>query len=226
MKQAARIIFSLYLVVVVIDLLLLYFSLPEWRWLTKPLLMPLIASGFIAGIQKPYPPNSRYIIAALFFSWLGDMFLQAKGWFLPGLAAFLLAHVSYIFYFIKTGGSKKGKIQQHPLYALPVLVYILLFLYFLFPFLGDLSLPVVIYSMTIGLMLICAINSRNKVSAAASGLFIVGAILFVISDSVLAIDLFAIRNHFHGLVVMLSYTIAQLLIVKGALEERKAFEAV
>lgn len=226
MKQATRFIFYLYLVVVALDLLLLYFFLPEWRWFTKPLLMPLVASGFISGIQKPIQRNGWFIIAALFFSWLGDMFLQAKGCFIPGLVSFLLAHVSYILYFIKTGGPRKGMIQQHPFYALPVFIYILLFLYFLFPYLGDLAIPVIIYSITIGFMLICAMNSRNKVSAAASGLFIGGAILFVISDSVLAIDLFAIKNHFHGLMVMISYTIAQLLIVNGAMKEMKTFEAV
>jgi uncharacterized membrane protein YhhN len=188
--------------------------------------MPLLASGFITGFQKPIQPNTLFIISALFFSWLGDVFLQAEGMFLPGLASFLLAHVSYIFYFIKTGLPRKGMIQQHPLYALPVLIYIFSFLYFLFPYLGALSIPVVIYSMTIGLMLICAMNSRIKVPAAASGLFIAGAILFMISDSVLAVDLFAIKNPFFGLVVMISYTLAQLLIVKGALAELKTDEAV
>ncbi len=217
MKQASRIIFYLYLAVVVLDLVFIYWFRDEWRWFTKPLLMPLLATGFLLRIQKPVKSNSLLILSAIFFSWVGDILLQARDLFIPGLISFLLAHVFYIIYFLKSGGSKKGWVQKHPLYVFPVAIYILILLYFLFPYLGSLAIPVVIYSLTIGLMLLLAINSRSRVDRKASALFTAGALSFVISDSVLAIHLFALNISLLGLIVMITYALAQWLIVKGAL---------
>ena len=156
------------------------------------------------------------ILAALFLSWCGDVLLQAN-LFIPGLVSFLLAHVCYIIYFKKAGNNKKGLIQTKPLLVIPVLLYVALLLALLFPYLQELKIPVLVYSITIGVMLLIAINTRQQINNRASNFFIIGALLFVISDSVLAINLFVMQHLAFSLGVMVTYATAQYLIVKGAL---------
>ncbi len=217
MKQQSKIIFGTYAVVVVLELLFIYFDQPQLRWFTKPLLMPLLMLGFYTASVKRSGTFFYLILVALFLSWSGDVLLQLKGMFIPGLISFLLAHVFYIVYFIKTGKGKKGIVQLQPLICIPVLVYIVIFLWQLYPFLDALKIPVTVYGITIGTMLLLAINTRRKLVDNAATLFLIGALLFVISDSLLAVNLFA-RTHFLlSLCVMLTYAFAQYLIVQAAL---------
>ena len=71
------------------------------RFITKPLLMIFLLVYFL-GLSGSSKNNRQWIIAALFFSWLGDIFLMNKGddFFMAGLAAFLVAHLCYIVFFI------------------------------------------------------------------------------------------------------------------------------
>ncbi|MEJ8844849.1 lysoplasmalogenase [Lacibacter sp. H375] len=221
MKQQARIIFSIYALVVVLELLFIYFDQPQLRWFTKPLLMPLLMIGFYTASAKRNGLLFTLILLALFLSWAGDVLLQMKGMFIPGLVSFLLAHIFYIVYFIKSGNNKKGLLQLQPLTGIPVLVYILIFLWLLYPFLDALKIPVTVYGFTIGTMLLMAINTRRRLSNDAAVLFFTGALLFVISDSLLAVNLFAMNHVALSLCVMLTYASAQYLIVKGALTNQK-----
>ncbi len=217
MKQQSKIIFGIYAVVVVLELLFIYFDQPQLRWFTKPLLMPLLMLGFYVDSNKRSGTLFYLILFALILSWAGDVLLQMKGMFIPGLISFLLAHVFYILYFIKTGKGKKGLLQQQPLIGIPVLIYILIFLWQLYPFLDVLKIPVTVYGITIGAMLLMAINTKRKLNNDAAVLFFIGALLFVISDSLLAVNLFAKSHFLLSIFVMLTYAAAQYLIVKGAL---------
>ncbi|MDR6370923.1 putative membrane protein YhhN [Chryseobacterium vietnamense] len=70
------------------------------------------------------------------------------------------------------------------------------------------KIPVVIYGITIAAMLYFSISTY-------SSLLILGAILFVISDSVLAINMFVQHSTEKELVVMITYVLAQLMLVSG-----------
>ncbi len=222
MKQQSIIIFRIYAVVVVCELLLIYLQQPQLRWFTKPLLMPLLMLGFYVASPKRNSNLFRFIFSALLFSWAGDVLLQMKGIFIPGLISFLLAHVFYILYFLRCQPGKKGLVQDQPLIAVPVLLYILLFLWLLFPYLAAMKIPVTVYGITIGTMLLLSINLRHKINNNVASLFIVGALLFVISDSLLAVNLFAYSSVYLGLGVMLTYAAAQYLIVKAAIQNASA----
>lgn len=221
MKQQSKIIFGIYVVVVVLELLFIYFDQSQLRWFTKPLLMPLLMLGLYIASAKRRGTLFYLIFFALLLSWAGDVLLQMKGMFIPGLVSFLLAHVFYIVYFVKTKKDKKGILQQQPLIGIPVLIYILIFLWQLYPFLDALKIPVTVYGITIGTMLLTAINTRRKLSDDAAVLFFIGALLFVVSDSLLAVNLFAKSHFVLSLCVMLTYATAQYLIVKGALTNQE-----
>ena len=219
MKQHAKLLFFIYAAVAMLELLLICLSQSTLRWYTKPLLMPLLMMGFSITAANRGGVLFKLMFAALFLSWCGDIFLQMKGFFIPGLLSFLLAHICYIFYFLEIDKTKKGWIQLQPLMCLPVLLYILLFLYLLFPYLGSFKIPVIVYGITIGSMLLMAMNTKYKLDARTSSLFINGALLFVISDSVLAVNLFANQQLLLSVLVMATYAGAQFLLVKGALNK-------
>jgi uncharacterized membrane protein YhhN len=215
MKQQQRIYFGLYFILTVTDLLFIYFQKDHMRWFTKPLLMPLLM--LVVYSYKQSIPLYQWMLGGLFLSWAGDVLLQMKGMFIPGLVSFLLAHVFYITYFIKLNPQQKGLLQQQPLIGLPVLVYIIIFLWQLYPFLEALKIPVTVYGITIGTMLLMSINTKQKVNAAASTLFFNGALQFVISDSMLAVNMFAVSHTILSLCVMATYASAQFLLVKGSM---------
>lgn len=222
MQNRTKLLFGIYWLVVVAELLLIYFQLNEWRWLTKSLLMPLLIASvwFMHGNKQ-----SKFkwlMVSALVFSWLGDILLQAKDLFIPGLITFLMAHVFYIVYFTSAGKGKKGLLEFQPLIALPVLLFLLIFLMLLYPFLDTLKIPVTIYAITICTMLTLSIQLKRKINDPAAILFFHGALQFVISDSILAVNLFAFPNWVLSLCVMLSYCSAQYLLVKGYSEHEEA----
>ena len=78
------------------------------------------------------------------------------------------------------------------------------------------KLPVRIYGVFICFMLMLAMHMPYIKDKKAGLLMITGALLFVISDSVLAINKFYNEFNGAGIVIMLTYGIAQLLIVEGA----------
>jgi uncharacterized membrane protein YhhN len=214
MSRLNRFLTYLYLTVTLTDLLLIYFSLDEYRWFSKPLLMPILA--MVIWNNKKQIPLYQWMLSGLILSWAGDVLLQMKNLFIPGLISFLLAHISYIIYFIKISKSKKGVLQQQPLIGLPVVIYIILFLWLLFPFLEAMKIPVTVYGITIGIMLLMSINLQQKINTNASLLFFNGALQFVISDSILAVNLFAYHNVVLSLCVMATYASAQYLLTKAS----------
>ncbi|MBS4066240.1 MAG: lysoplasmalogenase [Chitinophagaceae bacterium] len=222
MKQQQRILFFLYLVVTVADLLLIYLKQDALRWFTKPLLMPLLM--IVVYTERQRIPLYQWMLGGLLLSWAGDVLLQMKGMFIPGLISFLLAHICYISYFIQINKREKGLLQQQPLIGIPVLIYIVIFLWLLYPFLDALKIPVTVYGITIGTMLLLSINTKGKVNHMASALFFNGALQFVISDSILAVNLFAYNSMVLGLCVMTTYASAQYLLVRGSMRIKEESE--
>ncbi|MFT3844965.1 MAG: lysoplasmalogenase [Lacibacter sp.] len=217
MNKTTKLLFLFFWMLTAAELLLIYFQQTQLRWFTKPLLIPLLAVAFYTGSTVRKGNQFYFILFALLSSWLGDILLMMKNMFIPGLVSFLTAHIFYIAYFIKTKPGKKGLLQFQSLIGLPVLIYISIFLWQLYPFLDTLKIPVTVYAVTIGIMLLLAINTKRKVKDDAAVLFFNGALQFVISDSLLAVNLFAVNSLVLSLCVMLTYCSAQYLIIRGSL---------
>lgn len=212
MKRSSLLVLMLYFLVAITDLVFIYLDQHSFRWFSKPLLIPLLVVAFYNEIPKPFPSIVYLVIFALFFSWCGDVFLQAEGFFIPGLVSFLLAHIFYIIYFRKQATEKRKWMV-----ILPVLVYLSAFTVYLFPYLGDMKIPVVFYSLTIGTMLVMAFHVSDKQGKNYAAWFRYGALFFVLSDSVLAFNLFVEKMEILSLVVMITYVLAQAMIVRGAM---------
>jgi uncharacterized membrane protein YhhN len=187
----------------------------------KPLLLPLLMA---AVILHSNPSGSRNVLAAaLFFSFAGDVFLLFESWhpnwFIAGLICFLLTHIFYCWYFLKIKGSEESQLLQSPWIFTVVLTYTGCLIWLLYPKLGQLAIPVIIYACVLTAMLLCCIHASTSMTIEAKKLAIIGAVCFVISDSLLAINKFYASFTYAGIFIMLTYCFAQYLIVKGFIKD-------
>lgn len=212
-----------------LDILSIIFNFEETRIVTKSLLVPLLIVWFIVSSAGTISPR-YFIIAALLFSWLGDILLlndqKDQLYFIAGLSCFLIAHIFYILFFLqvrKRGATKK---KWSPMVLSAVALYILAFYLLLLPHLTGLKIPVLLYALVIGTMLITAIHTRSGLSVIAGIWLITGAVLFVSSDSLLGLDKFYQSFPQAGVAIMFTYGMAQFAIAKGSLlylaEEKKS----
>lgn len=186
---------------------------------------PLIVFSLMAFFWHHTPNRTRHeklFLAGLFFSLLGDIFLMftefSENYFKLGLGAFLVAQINYIMAFLSEVRGKGGLVKTKPWLALPVLGYGVWFVYTLYPGLNNLLLPVAVYATVLMLMLLAALNRAGAVLPRSASLVIVGALLFVLSDSLLAYGKFIEIFPYYRLWVMSTYAAAQYFLVWGVLQ--------
>lgn len=186
------------------------------RCFTKPLLMPVLAVALLVNIA-PHIKPVRMIAIGLFFSFLGDVLLLNDNYFIPGLICFLLTHIFYIIYFAGIANKNGWYLKKNPWILLPVVAYTIGLVGFLLPKLGTMTMPVAVYAGVISFMLASCINLYRQIKKPAYIYLITGACFFVLSDSLLAINKFYQPFSYSGLAVMITYALAQYLIVKGTI---------
>ncbi|WP_336514086.1 lysoplasmalogenase [Pollutibacter soli] len=213
--------FILFFIDVVIDLFFVFTKNSEGRLFSKTLLMPLLYLAFFYAL--PRWSTSAFIFSmAIFFSWLGDIMLLFDSkypiLFIVGLSFFLIAHICYIIFFLTIHRTEKPRNGSSKWVALLLtLIYVGMMLYLLWPGLGSLKVPVVIYALTIGLMLVSTLQMGGKLSTDMLYYFISGALLFVISDSILAFNKFRQSFSFASPLIMITYCLAQFFLTVGAI---------
>lgn len=209
-----------YISVLVADLFAVYSGNETLRHVTKPLLMPLLIFFFISQTTDFNSSLKKWMILALLFSWAGDVLLMfdsvSPNFFIFGLVSFLLAHISYIVLFDLV--RLKEKLRQSLLPLLPIAIYYFLLVSFLQPHLGEMKRPVSIYGLIICIMLSFATDLWRLKDRSASFPVILGALLFISSDSILAINKFYKSFEYAGIAIMSTYGTAQLLMTLGAVK--------
>jgi len=190
-------------------------SLNSWHYLTKPLILISLIIFFL-NQQNNLDTKSKIItLAALLFSLLGDALLMftniSSNYFIGGLLAFLMAHIMFILVFLR----KKNTHKKASFLILFLLIYGAGIFYFLKDGLGELLVPVIVYMMVILTMVITAFLRNESVSKMSYNLVFLGAIFFITSDSLLALNKFYKPFKTAGILIMLTYAIAQYLIVLG-----------
>ncbi|RZL17558.1 MAG: lysoplasmalogenase [Pedobacter sp.] len=168
---------------------------------------------------------AKRIFAGLFFGLLGDCFLMFvhlnSNLFMLGLVAFLIGHLLYISAFYLDYKWNPAIEKSATRIALVVFGAFCLGFYFLLrPHLGGMKIPVMIYAFVISLMAIMAVNRKGRVGSLSFKLILAGAILFLISDSLLAYNKFVKPFQGAGLAIMATYMLAQYLITVGAIERK------
>jgi uncharacterized membrane protein YhhN len=184
----------------------------------KSLIIPVLIWLYLRFIRGQGNRFHSLIITALIFSWMGDITLQLtqfrEYFFLVGLGSFLLAQVIYLIAFFSTPG-KNSLFFRKAYLILPVALYGWGILSLLSDGLGDMKLPVAVYTVVILSMLLAALNREKKVNRQSFLLVLSGAILFVLSDSLIAINKFVQPFELARIAIMGSYITAQYLITVG-----------
>jgi uncharacterized membrane protein YhhN len=205
-------------VALITDLIAVYLKNEILVYVAKPLIVIALILYFLSATKGMQSGLIIIFIRALVFSWLGDFVLMFESFnkniFLIGLLAFLFAHLIYIRFFSLVRMQEKIKLK--PGLILLVVVYYSGLIFLLFNDLHELKIPVIVYGFIISTMFLLAIHMLFIKDKEAGKLMMLGAILFVASDSILAVNKFYQPFEYAGIVIMLTYGIAQLLITLGA----------
>ncbi|MBL0729347.1 lysoplasmalogenase [Piscinibacter sp. HJYY11] len=190
----------------------------SWAFVLKPLTTLLvIAWAFLRGAEVP--AQRRRILTGLWLSLAGDVFLLwPKEGFLPGLVSFLLAHLAFIAAFSVPVrfGARPAVFAAYGVVA----VLILSQLWGGVP--TALRAPVVAYVVCLaGMAAQAAAWWRSAPGSPFARRAAIGGLLFMASDSLLAINKFASPLPMSALWILSTYWLAQLCIA-GALPARRS----
>ncbi len=222
----------IYILLSILHLIAVLFDQSAIQFYTKPLLLTALAWYFFreTGLKTRL---ALMVFIGFIFSVFGDTFLmfvpRGEQFFLFGLGSFLLAHLCYIIGFMSVPSEKKGLILSKPLYALPFVGYLAAMLYVLIDSIPvAMRYPVVFYSAVIMMMALAATNLQPKVRINSFILLLIGALLFMLSDSMIAFNKFTptmvqgLPIHF---LIMSTYLIGQFLIAYTCIKIHKEITA-
>lgn len=221
MKKINLIFYALFPFLVFFNL----FEIPEYgasaRYVIKPMIMVWMAGYFYLNLADKRARLVKPVLLAFFFSWLGDVLLLFSGnfFFLSGLVNFLISHLFYISVFSTTAdGTKLPLLRRNPAWTVPFVIFGISMLWVILPTVATMIKPaLILYTIVILTMAATALNRQGRVPAVSFALVLAGAALFVVSDSMIALNKFSVKFAHAGFWVMLSYISAQLLIMTGLL---------
>ncbi len=205
-------------------------GLPDLYRIVKPL--PMMIAIFLVAtddrlalesgakestIRSVVPSGRLWLLAALAGSLAGDVLLLFPGWFVPGLVAFLLAHLAYLMLLRQDVGWFPSRRALAGTLGVGAAMYAFLWTGGL-P--TGLRAPVAAYVAVIALMAAQAIGRATVMRDTAAWTVAVGAAFFMLSDSLLATNKFVMPLPLASFWVLTSYYAAQVLIVGGWLRAR------
>lgn len=170
---------------------------------------PLASACFVLLAWSRWHAGDRYgawVLLALVLSLAGDVLLIFPRAFLAGLVSFLLAHVAYIGAFHVLVPARAWPLQ----WATPVVAASVLAASWLWPHLGSMRVPVLVYVTVITVMVWGAAGSLA--GGKGSALALAGAVLFYLSDLSVARDRFVARAFVNRAWGLPAYYLGQLLL--------------
>ncbi len=187
---------------------------PDWQiYVFKPLTLVFV---LLIAVRAEAPASIRYkrlITLGLGLSLVGDVLLMLPvDLFLPGLIVFLMAHVVYLTAFWVESPRGRG-----PGWApIPYVLYAVLVYSLLIPGLEEMTIPVFVYVIIINWMGWFALRRWWMLRQPAAGMAAVGALFFMFSDTVLALNRFLQPFEAATALVLVSYYVAQWLLARSA----------
>ena len=176
----------------------------------------LKASGILLLAVYAARRNAYLLAMALALSAIGDAMLALEPSRMTlGIASFGLAHILYAWIFLRVLRLRGMRGRMGYAMAGLLAVFGVAILIWLQPGMGELRVPATIYNGIIMVMAIIACLSK------ARWLAVIGALLFVASDSLIALDLFKDYDPaWRGPAVWISYVAAQFCLTLGLIRER------
>jgi uncharacterized membrane protein YhhN len=197
---------ALFFIFAMLYLVLLSFGPLSISWLLKALPIVIL---FIAVFKTVRFSGKTLILIALLFSASGDILLE-QGFFIFGIATFLMAQVHYGVYFAKNWAS----LNTRWYISITIILFMIVMVLLLRPHLGQFTVPVFAYLVVIGLMGLTATQSKMPLKWS-----VFGALMFILSDAFIAINRFLHPLPLESYLIMTSYYLAQWMIVQGVLNK-------
>ena len=203
---------ALFVGVSILHLIACYRRYPKIRSVTKVLLMPLLCAlyCFVA------PDVRLFVVAALVFGWIGDVFLLFKSgkiFMLLGVCAFAIGHIFYI------GAMLSAHPSLHVLMLIPLALCAIwmTFVYRkLLPYAPkSLKKPGLLYALLLSGTCLSALYVLLITGKPAYLVAFVGGLFFMLSDTLLTGQEYRKELKHGNFYVMLTYIIAQSLLVLG-----------
>jgi uncharacterized membrane protein YhhN len=182
-------------------------------YILKPVTIGLIIVIAIISYDPPKPIYKWAIVVGLILSLAGDILLMLPNdLFLWGLIAFALAQLAYTSAFINVGGFYNSWKA-----AIPFLLFGLFMAVVLWPEVEDMRLPVLVYLVIILVMAWQSYGHWRQTGETRSWLAFIGVLLFIASDSLLAINRFVYDlENLAPILILGTYYPAQWLIAQSA----------
>lgn len=232
--MVARSLLSAYVLVGVVNVIAVASANLAAEQLTKPVLMPLLIAWLIVEARRTWCPSLLALLTGMAFSWIGDLLLLGDGdlMFAAGLSAFLVTQVAYAIAFSKAPGLRfrrgiviptrvpvLGLVAEHRALVLPFIAYFIVMTWLLWPTAEVFRAPFTVYGVALVAMSACALNLVHRVPSKAAWVTFAGSILFVASDSLIALTALGpmSASAITDACVMLAYLAAQGLIALGLL---------
>ncbi|WP_299120713.1 lysoplasmalogenase [uncultured Tenacibaculum sp.] len=206
----------LFLLVAIADVYAVITETKSLEIIFKPLLMTTLAIVYLVSVKKP----NFWLVSALFFSFWGDVFLlDEANYFVFGLGSFLIAHIMYIK--MTSQLLKKPSINK---ILKAAIIFIALFggvLFLIIDNLGEMLLPVIVYGVAISAFGTSALLNYQQEKSTENTWLLLGAILFIASDSLIALNNFYAPKKLFVIAIIVLYVVSQYLIVKAMIAKKQ-----
>jgi len=215
----------LFVIIVIADLSGEYLQNSWIDMVFKPFIMIWIVGYFLYHSKNIEKTVVRLALLGFFFSWCGDLFMIFASefkYFVLGIASFLIAQVLYAFLFLYTINlsGKKSFLKKKPYWLIPYIAFGLIMYILLFSQLDTvLRIAIFIYIVAILTMSAMALNRYGNGHPVSFSYVFAGSLLFVLSDSMIAINRFLLPIPYEGIFIMTTYIGAQYLIMRGLLKQ-------
>ena len=212
-----KITFLVFVLVSLLDIVGIIFTIPLMVYIFKPLIIFSLVFLYVFSLPK----RLKWYVIALEFSFFGDVFLLFEGelFFILGLISFLLAHLLFIKIVIDR--IEKNNLKTMLVSSFPFLIIFGLLMFTLLDSLNELLIPVIIYGLVISIFGTVALIDYIQTKSKTALFMLLGAVIFIISDTTLAINKFYSPSHFFEILVMVTYVLAQYFIFRSMVLSKK-----
>ncbi len=209
-KNRVKFFTILFLAVSILDIIGVILNLEWIRFIFKPLIIPSLMGLYYYSVDK----MNKWYLVALIFSFLGDVLLLDKfNYFLFGIGSFLITQILFIK--IIMGQLNKSSLGWKTMAVLPFLAFYVILMYKLKDGVEEFLFPVALYGITISIFgVVSLLNYLGSKNSRSSKYLLFGATIFIVSDTMIALNKFHEPHIIYPATIMITYVLAQYLIFK------------
>ncbi len=199
----------LFFIILLADVIAIVTGKHHLQIVFKPLLMITLTMYYRLSVARVNP----LFVLALCFAFIGDLLLLFDNnisYFIGGIASFLVMHLFYLAILSKY--LQKKTLSVFAKGIIPFLCYFLVILYLIFNQLNELLIPVLIYGGVISLFGTVSLVNYAQNQSTDNRWLLIGAVLFIISDSLIAINRFYLPHLVFEVLIITLYAISQYMI--------------